>query len=690
MGEKKRTTAKMATTVIESMMDAVVVTDLEGRITQFNKALTEYFGWGKEVMGELLTIFVAERDIPKVMDGIKECIEKGFLRNLECTGLTKDKKEVPVLLNVKLLREPKGNLTGMIAVARDITELKRAEEELRKRAVIIDSTIDAVITLDLKGNIISYNKGAEMMYGYTAKEMIGKSITTIYPKEEPPELEKIIGVLLKGKKISGMEATVEHKNKELITSLVSLAPIKDEKGKVIEIVGIAHDITELKRVEKSLRKRTHDLSERVKELNCLYGISDFVEKPGTSLEEILQGTVDLIPPAWRYPVITCARIIVEGKEYKTKNFKETVWRQASDIVVRGERVGAVEVCYLEERPERAEGPFLKEERSLINSIAKRMEEIIEYKRAEEKQLELRDEIWERIDREKKLAVAAAAADKARLEEVEKARKAIEERAQKLEKSRSAMIYLLKDMDQARKELEHSYEDLKALDRLKDEFIAMSAHELKTPLTSMLSLSQQMSGKELGGLTEKQEKALRIISRGGERLRGTVEKILEISRLESGRMELCKEKLQPSSLIQAVAARMKTVAELKKVSLTQEIPELPPVEVDGGRVSTVLTNLIENAIKFTSRGGNVTVEARQRGDRILVQVRDTGMGIAKKDLPQIFTKFFQVDHTKSGAGLGLSICKRLVEAHGGEIWCESGLGKGSTFSFTLPLKVYSII
>ena len=306
-------------------------------------------------------------------------------------------------------------------------------------------------------------------------------------------------------------------------------------------------------------------------------------------------------------------------------------------------------------------------------------------RVEEKHLELLDEIWDRMDKETKLAAAALATDKARLEEAEKARKAVEERAQKLEKSRSAMIYLLKDMDQARKKLEDAYEELKVLDQLKDEFIAMSAHELKTPLTSMLSLSQQMSGKELGGLTEKQEKALGIISRGAERLRGSVEKILEISRLESGRIELYKEKLQPSSLIQAVAARMKPVAELKKISLTQEIPELPPVEADERRVATVLTNLIENAIKFTPKGGEVTVKAEQRGNQILVQVRDTGVGIPKEDFQKLFTKFFQVDHTKPGTGLGLSICKRLVDAHGGEIWCESELGKGSTFSFTLSVK-----
>ncbi len=137
------------------------------------------------------------------------------------------------------------------------------------------------------------------------------------------------------------------------------------------------------RLEGTLRKRSHDLRERVKELNCLYGISRLVEREGISSEELFQGIVDLIPPAWQYPEVTCAQIILEGQISKTNNFKETPWRQTCDIVVYGNRIGTLEVCYLEEKPERDEGPFLKEERSLIRGIAERLGKIIEHMRAEQ-------------------------------------------------------------------------------------------------------------------------------------------------------------------------------------------------------------------------------------------------------------------------------------------------------------------
>ncbi len=129
--------------------------------------------------------------------------------------------------------------------------------------------------------------------------------------------------------------------------------------------------------EQALWKRTYDLGERVKELNGLYGISKLTDNPDISLDEILQGVVELIPPSWQYPEITCSRILLNEKEYKTKNFKETGWKQGNDVIVHDKRVGSLEVHYLKERPEMDEGPFLKEERNLINEICDRLGMIIE-------------------------------------------------------------------------------------------------------------------------------------------------------------------------------------------------------------------------------------------------------------------------------------------------------------------------
>ena len=164
---------------------------------------------------------------------------------------------------------------------------------------------------------------------------------------------------------------------------------KTKKELLEELSGLQHDLarlrkaeTDRKKVGEALRRRTHELGERVKELNCLYGIARLVERPGVSLKKVIGGVVNLIPPSWQFPEITCARIVFQDEEYRTSNFRETVWTQTSPFFADGEQVGLLEVFYLEKKPQSDEGPFLKEERKLINAIAGRLGKIIELKRTE--------------------------------------------------------------------------------------------------------------------------------------------------------------------------------------------------------------------------------------------------------------------------------------------------------------------
>jgi hypothetical protein len=138
----------------------------------------------------------------------------------------------------------------------------------------------------------------------------------------------------------------------------------------VGVSAITRDITRRKRAEEALRKRSHDLGERVKELQCLYAIAALVAKPGSSLGEICQGLVEVMPLAWRYPEIARGRIRLADRVFATPGFTETVWQQRADISVSGDRVGALEVYYLKEKSACDEGPFLKEEQNLLNAIAK--------------------------------------------------------------------------------------------------------------------------------------------------------------------------------------------------------------------------------------------------------------------------------------------------------------------------------
>jgi signal transduction histidine kinase len=176
-------------------------------------------------------------------------------------------------------------------------------------------------------------------------------------------------------------------------------PIFDDRGEVSQMIEYALDITQRKQLEAALRFRSHTLGERVKELKCLYGVSALVEKPGISVEEILQGTVEIIPPAWQYPEITGARIELRGKEFKTKNFSiDSSWQQFADINIHGQRMGIVQVCYIEEKDDNDEGPFLTEERSLINAIARQLGKIVERLEAGEALQEAHDNLEMRVQK----------------------------------------------------------------------------------------------------------------------------------------------------------------------------------------------------------------------------------------------------------------------------------------------------
>lgn len=162
-------------------------------------------------------------------------------------------------------------------------------------------------------------------------------------------------------------------NNQLLQELSALITRNAE----LEALEIEH-----RRLEESLKRQAHDLKERIKEINCLYGISKIVENQKTTLEEIYTGIIGLIPASWQYPEITCARLAINGKTYQTENYADTPWQQSADVSVYGNKAGILYVGYLEERPESYEGPFLREERFLINAIVERLGRTTERKQAE--------------------------------------------------------------------------------------------------------------------------------------------------------------------------------------------------------------------------------------------------------------------------------------------------------------------
>jgi signal transduction histidine kinase len=241
-----------------------------------------------------------------------------------------------------------------------------------------------------------------------------------------------------------------------------------------------------------------------------------------------------------------------------------------------------------------------------------------------------------------------------------------------------------------RQLEESYAKLKELDRLKSNFLATMSHELRTPLTSVIGYSEMMLEGLGGPLTSEQREYLGIIMEKGENLLQLITSILDISKIEAGRVRLVLSEVDAAQLMRDAVATVLPLARKKGLKVVCEPGQIPRFQADRDKVRQCLVNLCSNAVKFTPAGGSITVAAeRMPEDRIAIHVTDTGIGISDEHVNRVFDVFYQVDGSSTreygGAGLGLAIVKSFVEAHGGEVSVHSAPGSGSTFSVVLPIK-----
>ncbi|MGB7946614.1 MAG: GAF domain-containing sensor histidine kinase [Candidatus Binatia bacterium] len=240
------------------------------------------------------------------------------------------------------------------------------------------------------------------------------------------------------------------------------------------------------------------------------------------------------------------------------------------------------------------------------------------------------------------------------------------------------------------EIQEKNEQLEIASRYKSQFLANMSHELRTPLNGILGLTEMILDKIYGEVPEKIRSALEDVQASGRHLLNLINDVLDLSKIEAGRVTLSIHEYSMREVVQAVFTAMQPLAAGKNLALKIVVPlDLPSGKGDQRRLTQVLMNLVGNAVKFADVG-EVRVETKSADGSFLVSVSDTGPGIAPADQDRIFEEFKQVDgsnsRSKGGTGLGLAIAKRIIEMHGGRIWVKSRIGIGSTFTFILPLRV----
>lgn len=255
------------------------------------------------------------------------------------------------------------------------------------------------------------------------------------------------------------------------------------------------------------------------------------------------------------------------------------------------------------------------------------------------------------------------------------------------------LSVLRDRDKivGRQIIARDIRDRKRLERMKSEFLATVSHELRTPLTSIMGFVELLLGEEPGKLTPTQREFLETALESSHHLLRTVNDILDVSRIEAGHLELRSQRVCLEKVVARAVRSARHLAESKHIALELEtVSHLPDIEGDPERLEQVMDNLLNNAVKFTPRGGQVTVRVQLRQMyAVQIEVTDTGIGIPPADMPYLFSRFHRGENVAGqavpGTGLGLHIAEAIIKEHGGHIEVESEVGKGSTFRFVLPLK-----
>jgi PAS domain S-box-containing protein len=561
---------------------------------------------------------------------------------------------------------------GSLAAGHRRREQALWQSELTFRSVA-QAANDAVITADDRGYIIFWNRGAQVIFGYEEKDVVGKPLTILMPERYREAHSRGLERLKATGETTMLGKTVElhglRRDGSEFPLELSLGTWHAAEG--IFYSGIIRDITRRKQAEQALRKahaelearvqeRTaelsaanaelrkeisahqqaeeqkqkllQDLRERVKELEVLHQMARLLQNEQKTAAELLQEITSLLPPAWKHPEVAAARITFDGMEYATPNFSLAPWKLQSNFRTPEGKQGVVQIVYLEKRPDEVEGPFLAEERSVIDSLAEMLMSYLERKEAQARVAQVSRELVERNEE---------------------------------------LWRLQKEMGRV--------EPMAALGRI----TGMIAHELGTPLNSVLGYSQLLAQEEL---TEIGRRRVKTIEAQTQRMADIVQYYLSRTR----GLPVKHAQIDVNDLVKETVALLKPVFERQNVRVIPVLSELlRPLYGHSASLQRLLINLFNNAVDALKDGGTVTVASREarppevKRQSIVVEVTDTGVGIPADILPKVFDLFVTTKEPGKGTGLGLAVCQEIARAHGGTIEISSKVGEGTCTRVFLP-------
>ena len=612
--------------LFENASDAIYILNKKGNFVTVNRKAEELTGFRREdFVGKSFRRIIPNKSLPKAIRGFLDVI-----RGKEVRLELEIKRAANKTVLVEVTSRPiivKGKIVGTLGIVRDVTERVQMENKLketnRKLQMLFDTAMEGIIVVDAEENLIFVNNAFADMLGYEENELIGTNLQRLVNERDFKEIRRQTESRKKGK-VSRYELVMFGKDGKPHIFQVSASPLWNEDGSFAGALSIVMDITERRQMEEALRESEEKFR----------AISNFAKDAIISIDD--EGRISFWNPAAE-KMFGYKKEEAIGKEmYKLipGNFYEAFQKGFSKFKETGT------------------GPF----------IGRVIELVLVSKSGVEIPVELSLSAYKMKGKWHSMSIARDITERKQMQ------KKLEEYSQQLEQM----------VEKRTRQLKEAQEQLIKSERLAaiGQVAAMVGHDLRNPLTSMSGATYYLKTKLGSRMDEKTREMFELIEKDIQHANKIITDLLEYSR--EIRLEMTET--TPKSIIKEALSLVEIPKNVKVIDSTQNEPK---IKMDIDKMKRVFANIIKNAVEAMPKGGKLTISTKESDNNVAIMFIDTGIGIAKEAMEKIWTPFFT---TKAeGMGLGLPICKRVIEAHDGKISVESIVGEGTTFTVTIPVE-----
>lgn len=631
--------------------------DNKGTILSYNKAASLI--WGREPVHEKdlwspCCKFFHPDGAPMPLSEfpvLKAATEGIPYQNQKVLMKRKDHSFVQLLVFAQPILNEQKKSTGVTAMLVDITDQQSDQLRQATLSAIVESSEDAIVSKDLNGIIKSWNRGAEKIFGYSEKEMLGRSITKLIPADKEGEEEYILEKIRKGEKVEHFQTLRIDKHGRKLPISLSVSPVRDKHGKVTGAAKIARDISSEVEAQEKIRKH-------VVNLEILNSIGNSISRNldlQVIMQELTDATTRLTGAA--FGAFFYNKMNEEGEVYKLFTLSGAP-KEAFENLGMPRNTAIFHSTYAGKGVVRIDD-ITKDERYGKN-----------YPHAGMPQGHLKVLSYLAVP-----VVSSSGTVIGALLFGHPEKGMFKPEHEELVTNIAAQAAISLDNSKL-------FEQVKSLSEKKDEFIALASHELKTPLTTIKGYLQVLGQKETDKMSSLfLSKALYQVNK----LNALVEDLLNMSRMESGKLEFNLELFDLKDLLEDIAETFGYSVRSHKIII--DLDEKPAmVKADRQRMEQVVNNLVGNAIKYSPGADKVYLRLKVTGQKVQVFVKDEGIGLTPEQQKQLFNRYYRAENTQgiSGLGLGLYLTKQIIDRHGGSIVATGEPGKGSEFSFSLDL------